>query len=411
MCEGMRFRAARGMQPAMATLVLRAGRVKPVYLGHPWIFAQAVDRVEGAPGAGDPVEVRDPRGNFIGRGFWSPKSAIPVRLVTRHEEERLDEAALARRLDAAMAHRRSIGLPDDATTAYRLVHAEGDALPGLVVDVFGSVAVLQIGTAGMRRHRDALAAHVARVSGAKTVVSRAVDLQRDEGFADEEEVLRGPEPTELRFRERGFEITIPRSLAQKTGYYVDQRRTRARVEALVRTAGLRSVLDLYSYVGPIALSAARGGAERVLAVDSSAPAVAVGGTLATHHDLTVEHRCADVKKLLPELKRARERFDLVVCDPPKLVPTRRHLDRGERAYGKLNAEAMSLVADGGFFVTCSCSAAMDTTRFLRMLAEAASRAGRQLTLLETDGAPADHPTPIAFPEGRYLDVVIARVSR
>ena len=399
------------MHRPMATVVLRAGRVKPVYLGHPWIFAQAVGHVDGAPDAGDPVEVRDPRGNFLGRGFYSPKSAIAVRLVSRQEDERLDEAALARRLDSAAAHRGSIGLPDEGTSGYRLVNAEGDGLPGLVVDVFGSVAVMQIGTAGMRRHRDALAAHVARVSRVETVIARAVDQTRDEGFADEEEVLRGPEPSELRFRERAFEMTIPRSLAQKTGYYLDQRKTRARVEQLVRTAGLDKVLDLYSYVGPIALAAARGGASRVLAVDSSAPAIAVGGALAARHRLAVEHRCADVKKLLPELKRSKERFDLVMVDPPKLVPTRKHLDRGSRAYAKLNAEAMSMVADGGFFVTCSCSAAMDAERFGRVLAEAARRAGRQLTLLETGGAPADHPTPIAFPEGRYLDVVIGRVSR
>lgn len=401
------------MQTAMATLVLRAGRVKPIYLGHPWVFAQAIAKVEGAPDAGDPVEVRDPKGNFLGRGFYSPKSAIPVRLLTRKEDEPLDLPLLTRRVEAAAKLRTSLGLPNEGTTGYRLINAEGDRLPGLIVDRFGDVAVMQVGTIGMRRHRGALAAEIARVTGVKSVIATAVDQQRDEGFADEETVVRGPEPHELRFLERHFELALPRSLAQKTGYYLDQRRTRARVESLVRSTGLRGVLDLYSYVGTVGLAAARGGAERVVSVDRSAPAIAVAGALAQHHDLAhaIEHRCENIKRLLPELKRGKERFDLVVVDPPKLVPTRKHLDRGARAYGKLNTEAMSLVRDGGFFISCSCSSAMDGQRFRRMLAGAARKAGRELFVLEQEGMPSDHPTPIAFPEGRYLDVVVGRVVR
>ena len=395
----------------MATVVLRSGRVKPIFLGHPWVFAQAIAKVEGAPAAGDSVAVRDPKGNFLGRGFYSPKSAIAVRILTRHEDETLDALAIAQRIEAAAALRGALGLPDEATTGYRLINAEGDRLPGLIVDRFGDVAVMQIGTAGMRRHRDAIAAELVRVTGVESVIAAAVDQERDEGFVDEEAVLRGPEPSELRFRERAFELALPRSLAQKTGYYLDQRRTRARVESLVRTAKLERVLDLYSYVGTVAMAAARGGAERVLAVDRSATAIAVGATLAQHHELAIEHRCEDVKRLLPDLKRAKERFDLVVVDPPKLVPTRKHLDRGARAYGKLNAEAMSLVRDGGFLVSCSCSAAMDGQRFRRTLAAAARKVGRELVLLEHAGLPLDHPTPIAFPEGRYLDVVLARIVR
>ena len=182
----------------MATVVLRSGRVKPIFLGHPWVFAQAIAKVEGAPAAGDSVAVRDPKGNFLGRGFYSPKSAIAVRILTRHEDETLDALAIAQRIEAAAALRGALGLPDEATTGYRLINAEGDRLPGLIVDRFGDVAVMQIGTAGMRRHRDAIAAELVRVTGVESVIAAAVDQERDEGFVDEEAVLRGPEPSELR---------------------------------------------------------------------------------------------------------------------------------------------------------------------------------------------------------------------
>ena len=399
----------------MAAVFLRKGRVKPVYLGHPWVFAQAVERLEGAPSEGDAVEVRDPGGRFLGRGFYSPKSAVVVRIVSRREDEPLDEAALARRIDRAMVARQSLDLPNERTTGYRLVNAEGDGLPGLTVDVFGDVAVMQVGTAGMRRHREALAAHVARVTSAKHVLATAVDQQKHEGFADDATTLRGPEPTELRFRERGFEVTLPLSLTQKTGYYLDQRDTRRRIEEHVwaqrKSAAQVRVLDLYAYVGMMGLSAARGGATEVLAFDSSASAIGTAARLSAHHRLPIVLGRADVRTVLSDLGRNKERFDIVVVDPPKLVPHRKHLERGSRAYGKLNQLAMALVREGGLLVTCSCSAAMTTEHFHRTLASAAASARRSLTLLSTHGPPADHPTPIAFAEGRYLDVVFARVER
>ena len=393
----------------MGTVKLRKGHVQAIWAGHPWVFAQAIARVEGAPGLGDAVRVLDPEGRFLGSGFWTPESAIPVRLLSRDPAEALDEAAIARRIERAYAFRRDfVHRPSPGETGYRLVHAEGDALPGLVVDVYGEVAVVQILTAGMKRFEEAIFAHVARVSNARSVV-RAATRPRGEGFVNEHGVVRGPEPRELRFFERGFELTLPATLTQKTGYYFDQRDNRRRVEALAHGR----VLDAYAYVGSMGLAAARGGADEVVCLDSSAPVVAAGAAIAHHNGYgeRIAFRREDVKKALPRMAQRGERFDVVIVDPPKLAASRRHLDRARRAYEKLNELAARLLVDGGILITCSCSAAMRPSDFVRSVNRGIRRAGRWGTLLAYGAQAPDHPTPAAFPEGRYLKAMFLRVDR
>ncbi len=393
----------------MGIVKLRKGHVQAVWSGHPWVFAQAIARVEGAPALGDAVRVVDPNGKFIGAGFWTPDSAIPVRLLSRDPAERLDEAAIARRIERAATFRRDfVHRPRPGDTGYRLVHAEGDALPGLIVDVYGDVAVAEILTAGMKRFEDAVFAHVARVTGAKTIV-RAATRPRGEGFANEHGVVRGPEIDALRFFERGFELSLPTTLTQKTGYYFDQRDNRARVESLAHGR----VLDAYAYVGSMGLAAARGGAEEVVCLDSSAPVAAAGAAIAQRNgygDRITFHR-DDVKKALPRMVQQGQRFDVVIVDPPKLAASRRHLDRARRAYQKLNELAARLLVDGGILITCSCSAAMRPSDFVRSVNRGIRRAGRWGTLLAYGAQAPDHPTPAAFPEGRYLKAMFLRVDR
>jgi 23S rRNA (cytosine1962-C5)-methyltransferase len=395
----------------MAVATLKPGTVQPVWLGHPWVFRQAIADLEGAPGPGDPVEVRDPRGTFLGRGFWSPKSAIPIRMVCRRPDEALDGAAIERRVENAVALRRQLGFPAPGDDGFRAVNAEGDSLPGLRVDVFGRTAVLQITTWGLERQRDRAVAALCRVLPVETVLElRDLRGRRDEGLPREPalEVLRGPERTTLAFAERGLTYELELSLAQKTGFYFDQRDNRRRLEELA--AGAR-VLDLYTYAGAFALAAARGGAREVEAVDRSGPALAVGGRAAARHGLDVRFSRADIKRLLPELAARGERYDIVVLDPPKLAPTRRHLQRAEGAYRRLNAAALKLVADGGLLLTCSCSAALRPDHFTRLLARAGRDAQRQVTLLAIGEQAMDHPVPVAFPEGRYLKSLFLRVER
>jgi 23S rRNA (cytosine1962-C5)-methyltransferase len=400
---------------ALPRLTLKPGHVKPVWAGHPWVYAQAVGRLEGTPAAGDVVEVADPEGRFLGRGFWSPGSALPVRLLTRRADEAVDDDLLRRRVVAAAARRaRLLGLPSNATDGFRLVHAEGDELPGLVVDRFGSTACVQLVTAGMKRREEAIFDALAALPGIERVIEVAAgEAQRREGIEVVTRAVRGPAlagaEDALDFHERGFAFTVPLAVAQKTGWYFDQRDNRERVESL---AAGRRVLDACTYLGGFALAAARGGASAVVAVDRHEAILAAARAGAERNGLggRIEWRAGDVRRDLGRWADAGERFDLVVLDPPKLAPTARHLDRARPAYEGLNGAALRLVAPGGVLATCSCSAALGPEELLRLVAVAARRVGRHVAVLAIGGQSADHPTPAAFPEGRYLTCALLAVD-
>ena len=374
------------------------------------MFAQAIRSVDGAPAPGDVVDVVDPAGHYLGRGYWSPKSAIPVRIATRDPHDALDGASIGRALDRALALRRRFGLPSEETTGYRLAFGEGDGVPGLVADVLGKVASVQLLTLGMKlRERDVFA-QVARVSGASTVIEIASPKAAErEGFEAKTAVVRGPDPDSIAFRERGLDIEIEPEITQKTGFYFDQRDNRALVERLA--PGMR-VLDLHCFVGAFSLLAARGGARSVVAVDSSPIALATAARLAHRHGWAdrIAFERANVRAFLPELGHHKELFDLVVLDPPKLAPSVRHLERARSAYRKLNADAARVVAREGILVSCSCSAAMSPDELVRAATLGARDAGRDLTLLHLGQQAPDHPAPAAFAEGRYLKCAFFRVS-
>lgn len=393
----------------MTTVTLKRGRVQPVWAGHPWVFAQAIAKVDGAPSAGDPVDVVDPEGRFMGRGHWSPSSAIPVRIASRDPNDPLDGASIGRAMDRAAALRARFGLPSAETNGYRLVHSEGDGLPGLIVDVLGGVASVQLLTIGMKLREQDVFAHVARVSGAKTVIEIANEKAAErEGFTAVTGVVRGPDPSSLVFRERGMEFEIEPTITQKTGFYFDQRDNRAMVEQIAHGA---KVLDLYSFVGAFALFAARGGARSVLAVDSSAVAITTASRLSHRHGFAdrISFERADARHRMVELGRSKERFDVVILDPPKLAPSVKHLERAKSAYRKLNADAARLIEPGGMLVSCSCSAAMTPDDLVRAATLGVRDAGRDPTLVHLGQQGVDHPVPAAFGEGRYLKSAFLRI--
>lgn len=394
----------------MARVILRRGRVQPVWAGHPWVFAQAIERVEGAPAPGDAVDVRDPHGKHLGRGFWSPDSAIPIRLITRREEEALDDLAIVRRLELAKARRERLGLPNADTDGYRLVHAEGDDLPGLVVDIYANVAVVQLLTVGMKRREEVIYGALTRIAKARVVAEAPGGAgPKREGIESEARIVRGPTIEHLTFRERGFVYEIELARAQKTGFYFDQRDNRALVERLAKD---RRVLDLYSYVGPFSLAAARGGARSVHAFDSNAGVVRAAAAAAHANGLgqIVEVANQDVRSLLAKLHQEGERYGLAIVDPPKLAPSLRHLRRATAAYRRLNARVFSLMEDGAIVATCSCSSAMRPSEFLRTIALAGTDANRRVRLLHLGQQGMDHPVPAAFPEGRYLKCALVEVN-
>lgn len=383
----------------MAVVELHRSHAAPIAAGHPWVFAQAVSRVTGDPADGDEVVVTDPTGRALGRGLYSPGSAIVVRIATRQADEALDEPFFARRVAAARALRGLVELPRADTTGYRLVHAEGDGLPGLIVDAYGDTLVVQLLTAGMvRRRAQVVAALEALVP--RSIVLASSGRGGEASTLDQGELLHGAAVERFRFVERGLRFDLPALGTQKTGYYFDQREHRAEVERLARG---RDVLDGCTYVGGFALAAARGGARSVLALDTSAPALAIASELARDNGLShVDYQRGDVRERFEQLAQEGRRFDLLILDPPKLVPTVKHLERGRRAYRKLNAQAMRLVAPGGILVTCSCSAALGESDFLRMLAFAAGDAKRDLAVLRVGKQGPDHPLLPGFGEGAYL---------
>ena len=391
-------------------VTLRAGHVQPVWAGHPWVFAQAVERIEGGVRAGDEVVVRDARGNPLGRGLYSPGSAIPVRLYTRDPNRAIDEGLLAERISKAIQRRRALGLPDERTTGFRLIHAEGDDLPGLVVDKLGDVLSLQFGTVGLKQRENIVLSLLERALSPRAIVDRTPERTAEsEGFRAGTGVVRGDDGlAAFEFAERGLKFRVPLELGQKTGFYFDQRPLRERVESLAEG---RRVLDLYSYTGAIALAAARGGATSVEAVDTSAVALEVAAECAAANGLSgkVRFECGDAGVALKRVG-AEGGAELVIVDPPKLAPSRARRERALEAMRRLCAAGARATRPDGLLVVSSCSAALGMLDLTRCLALGARDVGVRTTILERLYQGPDHPVPAAFPEGLYLSTVIAQVT-
>lgn len=394
-------------------VTLKPGHIQPVWSGHPWVFAQAIAHLEGGALPGDEVRVVDPHGGFLGRGLYTPRSSIPVRIVTR-DDVPIDGALVRRRIERAIEARRDVGLPHRApgheTTGYRLIHAEGDGLPGLIVDVFEDVLAVQIGTIGMKRREGLIFDALLHALSPRAIIDRTSQATaKMEGFEAASGVVRGdPNIAELAFHERGFSFSIPMSLGQKTGFYLDQRALRARVEQLAHG---RRVLDTYAFVGTIAMAAARGGAAEVVAIDESALALEVGAEQARRNGLAerISMRRQDARRALAAAS-SEGGFDLVVCDPPKLAPTRGSKDGAAGAYRALASAGCRATRAGGVLVLCSCSSAMTLDDLTRALALGARDARAQAIVFDRCFQGADHPVPAAFPEGLYLKSLLARIE-
>ncbi len=394
----------------LPTVTLQPGHVQPVWAGHPWVYAQAIARVEGGAAPGDEVRVVDPRGQLLGRGFYSPGSAIPVRLLVHDATTKLDAAFFEQRLTRALERRCALGLPSAGDDAVRVVYAEGDLLPGIVVDKLGDVCVVQFATIGAKRREAELLDAVERVLAPRAIVDRtATNAASAEKFVAASGVVRGDVTVDaLRFVDRGFRWELPLMLGQKTGFYLDQRPLRDRVEAL---AAGRRVLDAFTYTGAFALAAARGGATEVVAVDQSALAVEIGAACARANGFAerIAHTVSDAAKYMVQAG-PQGGFDLVVCDPPKLAPSRGARSGALGAYQRLASAACRATRPGGLLVFCSCSGAVGLDALVRALALGARDANVRATVLERHFQGADHPVPAAFPEGLYLKGVIAAIE-
>jgi 23S rRNA (cytosine1962-C5)-methyltransferase len=390
----------------MAKVYVKKGRANPLWHGHPWLYSGAIEREEGTYQAGDAVEVADHQGRLIGRGFANPRSQIRVRLVTWRDEP-VDAALIARRIDEAIGLRKRLGLPSDETNAYRLVNSEGDALPGLVVDVYGDVCAVQFTALGMKmREEEVYDALAAALSPRAIVEVAAGGFAQLEGFGSQTRVVRGAgELGAVRCLENGITLEVEPLGGQKTGMFLDQRDNRRRVMSLARGA---KVLDVYTYAGGFALAALKGGAASATCVDSSVRALQRARAHAELNQLgpleTVE---ADAFRHLETA--APRAFDMVIVDPPKFARARKDLDAALKGYQRLNALAINACAANALLVTCSCSQLVDSEMFERVIAGAAKDSGRRVQILDSASQGADHPVPPGFSEGRYLKFVLCRV--
>ncbi len=396
----MGARRASASATRAPALVLKPGREKSLVRRHPWVFSGAVERVEGAPGIGDTVAVRDAAGDFLAWAAYSPHSQIRARVWSFAEADSIDAAFFDARIRAAVGRRAGLA---GVTDAVRLIHGEADGLPGVVCDRYAALAVLQLSSAGAERWRDAIVDAVIDAGGCRTAYERSdLEVRELEGLASRTGPLRGAPPDVATIAEHGIRYRVDFAHGQKTGFYLDQRANRSRLRAL---AAGREVLNAFCYSGGFSLAALAGGARSVLSIDSSAAALALARENLALNGLDAaraEWREADVFVGLRELRNAGRGFDLVVLDPPKFAPTAAHAERAARAYKDINLLALKLLRPGGLLATFSCSGGVSAELFQKIVAAAAADAGAEATIRDRFHADADHPVSLSFPEGEYL---------
>ena len=383
-------------------LVLRKNQDRRVRGGHPWVFSNEVAEVQGAPGDGDLVDVVDVRGAFLGRAYYNRRSLICARLLTRGRDE-VDAAFFARKIERAVRLRENLY---PGAQAVRVVYGESDQLPGLVVDRYGDHLAVQVLTLGIESRAEMVREALTQVLRPRGVMRMADSpLRALEGLPLERGVWWGEVPERIHVDIDGFSVEVDLHAGQKTGLYLDQRDNRRRAGA--RAAGQR-VLDLFCYQGEWALHAARGGATAVLAVDSSAPALAAAARNAERNGVAerITFRQGNCFDIVRELERTGERFGLVLLDPPALIKSRGAMAAGARAYREFNRAAMALLAEGGTLVTSSCSHHLEDPLFRQVLIEAARAAKRPFRVLDWTAEAPDHPQLLAVPETHYLKCAV-----
>jgi 23S rRNA (cytosine1962-C5)-methyltransferase len=380
-------------------LVLKGGRERSLVGGHPWLFSGAVAKITGRPGPGEIVMATTAAGQPLALGFYNPQSDISFRMLTRDVTSPVDQEFWRRRLRNAGALRNSVVAPE--TTAWRLVNAEGDGMPGLVVDRYGDYLVMVISTAGMEKRREAVIAALVEEYGPRGILERSDGpARRLEGLADRTGWVWGEGSREgIAIRENGLAFEVDILTGQKTGFFLDQRDNRSRIGALCH--GL-SVLNCFSYTGAFSVYAARGGAKRVVSVDASEPAnVAARSHLEMNGFSPAAHPVLR-DDVFEYLRQATGSYDLIILDPPAFAKNRREVQHAARGYKDINLQALRRLAPGGLLATFSCSNAIDEALFEKIVVGAARDAGQTLRLLSKLAAAPDHPTSLAHSEGRYL---------
>ena len=385
----------------MTKITLRKTRETRVRSGHPWLYASEIERVEGESAAGV-AEVYSAKGTFLARALYNPASQIALRILTTHDEP-IDADFFARRVRTAWEYRQRFC----DVNSCRAIYAEADFLPGLVVDKFGGVLVVQVLSLGMELWKRELTDILVEVIRPEGIYERNdVPVRRLEGMQETTGLLYGDVPDRVPMVENGIVYAVDVKHGQKTGFFLDQKENRAAIAPLCPGA---RVIDMFCHNGSFALNAAKYGAREVTGVDISEEALAVARDNARANGLDANfeaHNCFD---LLRALSDRGEKYDLVILDPPAFTKTRQMTERALRGYKEINLRGMKLVPDGGFLVSCSCSQHVDDAAFTAMLNEAARDAKKKLRMVEFRTQAKDHPILPASPETKYLKCAILQV--
>jgi len=398
---------------AAAALYLRKGEERRLRAGHDWIYSNEIDTsrspLKGLE-PGQPVNILDQRGKWLARAYANPHSLIAARVTSRQPQVHLDQAELEQRLRAAAALRERL-YPGGY---YRWVYGESDALPGLVIDRYGEIAVVQLNTAGMERLRSQLVQALDSVAGLRGILLRCDNALRElEGLPSYVETAHGHVPEEVELVESGIRYLAPLATGQKTGWFFDQADNRRRARPLLAAD---TVVDAFCYAGGWGVNAAMAGARRVIFIDASESALDYARRNAERNGVAA--RCtflrSDVNQALLELAAggpiATANAATIVLDPPAFVKRKKDLQAGTVAYQRLQERALGLLSGGGFLVSCSCSQHVDRDDFLRVLQRASVKAGRRIRLLFEGGQSADHPIHPAMPETRYLKALFLQAE-
>ena len=388
-------------------LFLKKGRDKPVKYLHPWIFSGAVDRLEGQPIIGETIQIISADGSFLARASYSPESQIRARILTWNPDEDISPDFFRRRITRSLAYRKLIKFDYQMM---RLVHAESDGLPGLIVDKYGENLVVQFLSAGCEYWKDVIVEALIDLTGARTIYERSdVQVRKLEGLPLQTGTIYGPAPeTLLKIKESECDVWVDVQNGHKTGYYLDQRENRVLIGRMCRG---KSVLDCFCYSGGFSIQALQNGAESVTLVDESAAALQLVDKNAALNNLegrNISTIQGDVFEVLRKFRDQAKTFDVIILDPPKFAPTASFADKAARGYKDINLLAFKLLEPGGILATFSCSGGISRDFFLRILSGAARDAEVNARIQVNMGQSADHSVTLSFPEGIYLKGFVIR---
>lgn len=386
----------------MYTVILKKNEEKRLLNGYPWVFANEVYKVEGKDVQGSVAEVRSFDGRFVGKGFINHHSKILIRMLTLKNES-VDDEFFARRIESAVNYRRELGYDNN----YRAVFGESDGLPGLIVDKYGDYLSVQFLSLGMEMRRRTIIEILVKEFSPKGIYERSdVAVREKEGLQQQKGAIYGEFLPKVTIKENGLTLAVDLENGQKTGYFLDQKENRDDLKFYVKD---KTVLDCFCNEGGFSLCAKKNGAKKVTAVDISKTAIDLVKENALLNNLEIETEVADVFEKLRSCRKNGEKFDVIVLDPPAFTKSADTVKEGYKGYKDVNINALKIINEGGYLITCSCSQHLTLPLFLQMIKESVFESGRRARLVEIRTQGKDHAVSVGYDESLYLKVAVLKI--